>query len=79
MAKLVAHMRLIAGALALACLMLPIVIRTTEEMLRLVPTELRHGSDALGARIALCGAISATGAFGMVVTTLVGRIRRRSA
>jgi len=39
-----------AGALALACLMLPIVIRTTEEMLRLVPTELRHGSDALGAR-----------------------------
>ncbi|MEN3272412.1 MAG: phosphate transport system permease protein [Actinomycetota bacterium] len=39
-----------AGALALACLMLPIVIRATEEMLRLVPTELRHGSDALGAR-----------------------------
>jgi phosphate transport system permease protein len=40
-----------AGALALACLMLPIVIRTTEEMLRLVPQELRHGSDALGARV----------------------------
>jgi phosphate transport system permease protein len=40
-----------AGALALACLMLPIVIRTTEEMLRLVPSELRHGSDALGARV----------------------------
>jgi phosphate transport system permease protein len=39
-----------AGALALACLMLPIVIRTTEEMLRLVPQELRAGSDALGAR-----------------------------
>ena len=40
----------IAGALALASLMLPIVIRTTEEMLRLVPDELRHGSVALGAR-----------------------------
>jgi phosphate transport system permease protein len=40
----------LAGALALACLMLPIVIRTTEEMLRLVPAELRQGSDALGAR-----------------------------
>jgi phosphate transport system permease protein len=39
-----------AGALALGCLMLPIVIRTTEEMLRLVPDELRQGSDALGAR-----------------------------
>ena len=40
----------IAGALALASLMLPIVIRTTEEMLKLVPDELRHGSVALGAR-----------------------------
>jgi phosphate transport system permease protein len=30
--------------------MLPIIIRTTEEMLRLVPDELRQGSDALGAR-----------------------------
>ena len=39
-----------AGALALACLMLPIVIRTTDEMLKLVPDELRHGSVALGAR-----------------------------
>lgn len=38
------------GALALACLMLPIVIRSTEEMLRLVPDELRHGSYALGNR-----------------------------
>lgn len=39
-----------AGAIALACLMLPIVIRTTEEMLRLVPDELRLASLALGAR-----------------------------
>jgi phosphate transport system permease protein len=36
------------GALALGCLMLPIVIRSTEEMLRLVPDELRQGSLALG-------------------------------
>jgi len=40
----------LAGALALACLMLPIVIRTTDEMLRLVPLELREGSYALGSR-----------------------------
>ncbi|NLD76546.1 MAG: ABC transporter permease subunit, partial [Acidimicrobiales bacterium] len=40
----------LAGALALACLMLPIVIRTTEEMLRLVPDELRQASIALGSR-----------------------------
>jgi phosphate transport system permease protein len=38
------------GSLALACLMLPIVIRSTEEMLRLVPDELRQGSYALGNR-----------------------------
>ena len=39
-----------AGALALACLMLPVVIRSTEEILRLVPDELRAASLALGAR-----------------------------
>jgi phosphate transport system permease protein len=39
-----------AGALALACLMLPIIIRTTDQMLSLVPHELREGSYALGSR-----------------------------
>ncbi len=38
----------LGGALALACLMLPIVIRTTEEMLKLVPNYLREASLALG-------------------------------
>ncbi len=39
-----------AGALALGCLMLPIVIRSAETALRLVPDELREASAALGAR-----------------------------
>jgi phosphate transport system permease protein len=39
----------LAGALALGCLMLPIVIRSTDEMLKLVPNSLREGSYALGA------------------------------
>ncbi len=39
----------LAGALALACLMLPVVIRSSEEMLKLVPNALREGSYALGA------------------------------
>jgi phosphate transport system permease protein len=39
-----------AGSLALGCLMLPIVIRSTEEMLRLVPDDLRQASYALGNR-----------------------------
>jgi phosphate transport system permease protein len=37
------------GALALACLMLPVVIGASEQMLRLVPNHLREASYALGA------------------------------
>jgi phosphate transport system permease protein len=37
------------GALALGCLMLPIVIRSSDEMLKLVPDPLREASYALGA------------------------------
>ena len=37
-----------AGGIALAIIMLPTVIRTTEEMLRLVPDALREGALALG-------------------------------
>ncbi|HWG02299.1 MAG TPA: phosphate ABC transporter permease PstA, partial [Trebonia sp.] len=39
----------LAGSFALACLMLPVVIRSSHEMLRLVPDSLRQGSYALGA------------------------------
>jgi phosphate transport system permease protein len=38
----------LAGAFALGCLMLPVVIRSTYEMLRLVPDSLREGAYALG-------------------------------
>jgi phosphate transport system permease protein len=38
----------IVGAVALAVLMTPVVIRSSEEMLRLVPNELREASYALG-------------------------------
>ena len=40
----------LGGSLALSCLMLPVVIRCTEEMLRLVPDHLREASYALGTR-----------------------------
>ena len=43
------HYSAIAGGIALAILMLPTIIRTTEEMLKLVPATLREGSLALGA------------------------------
>ena len=39
----------LGGAFALACLMLPLVIRSSQEMLSLVPDALREGSYALGA------------------------------
>jgi phosphate transport system permease protein len=38
------------GAVALAIIMLPIVVRSSEEILRTVPDELRAGALALGAR-----------------------------
>lgn len=38
----------IGGAVALSVLMIPVVVRSTEEMLKLVPNELREASYALG-------------------------------
>jgi len=39
----------IAGALSLAVIVIPIVVRTTEDMLRLIPVALREAAVALGA------------------------------
>jgi phosphate transport system permease protein len=44
----VKHFSAWAGALALALLVIPVVIRTTENMLRLVPNSLREAAAALG-------------------------------
>lgn len=38
----------VAGSVALAIIMLPMIIRTTEEMMKLVPVPLREGALALG-------------------------------
>ena len=43
------HFSALAGAIALAIIMLPVIIRTTEEMLKLVPNTLREAALALGA------------------------------
>jgi len=48
MVKTMGHFSGWAGAMSLAMLMLPVVIRTTEEMLRLVPSEMREAALALG-------------------------------
>lgn len=47
------HFSGFAGGLALAVLVIPVVVRTTEDMLMLVPKELREASSALGTPRAL--------------------------
>jgi len=42
------HFSGFAGAIALAVLVIPVIVRTTEDMLMLVPRELREASAALG-------------------------------
>ncbi len=42
------HYSALAGGVAMAIIMLPTIIRTTEEMMKLVPHTLREGSLALG-------------------------------
>ncbi len=43
------HFSALAGGFALGVMMLPIIMRASEEALKLVPKSLRHGSYALGA------------------------------
>jgi phosphate transport system permease protein len=43
------HFSALAGGLALGIMMIPLIMRTTEELLRLVPSTLREGALALGA------------------------------
>ena len=47
--KPLGHFSGYAGSLALAIIMIPVVLRTTEEMIALVPWEIREAAFALGA------------------------------
>ncbi len=51
MVRPMGHFSALAGGVALAIIMMPIVARTTEEMVRLVPHSLREASLALGAPV----------------------------
>jgi phosphate transport system permease protein len=44
------HFSAIAGAIALGIIAIPVMVRTTEDMLNLVPKSIRDGSAALGAQ-----------------------------
>lgn len=63
----------VAGGVALAILMLPVIMRTTEELLRLVPVTLREGGLALGLpkwRVIL-GVVLRTGASGIATGVML--------
>jgi phosphate transport system permease protein len=44
------HFSALAGAVSLAIIVIPVTVRTAEDMLRLIPQSMRHGSAALGAQ-----------------------------
>jgi phosphate transport system permease protein len=73
------HYSALAGGVALAILMLPTIIRTTEEMIKLVPANLREGGLALGApewRTALT--ITLPAAFNGMITGFMLALARAS-
>ena len=72
-----------AGAVALAIMMIPIVVRSAEESMKLVPESLRHASYALGAnRMQTTLRVILPAAFPAIVTGIflaVGRIAGETA
>jgi phosphate transport system permease protein len=75
--KPLGHFSAVAGGVALAALMVPMVTRTTEEMVRLVPISLREAAMALGysrARTAL-SVVLRTAMAGIVTGVLVAVAR----
>lgn len=68
----------VVGAVALAVLMIPIVVRASEEMLKLVPNELREASYALGVPkyLTILKVVLRTAAAGIVtgITLAVARV-----
>jgi len=74
---IVGRISLIAGCVSLAFMVLPTIIRTTEEMVRAVPQELREGSLAMGAtKWQTTAKVVLPAAFGGVVTGLIISIGR---
>jgi phosphate transport system permease protein len=66
-----------AVVLALVLLMIPVVVRSTEEMLKLVPTEVREASFALGIRkwVTVTRVVLPTAFSGIVTGVLLGLAR----
>lgn len=75
--KPMGHFSALSGGIALSILMMPIVARTTEEMIRLVPHSLREAALALGApiwRVSL-GVVLRTAAAGVATGAMLAIAR----
>jgi len=73
------HFSGVAGAVALAILVVPVVVRTTEDMLSLVPKELREAASALGMPLAyVIGKVSYRAARAGIITGILLAIARIS-
>ncbi|MBO0733099.1 MAG: phosphate ABC transporter permease PstA [Methylocapsa sp.] len=73
------HFSAIAGAMALAVIVLPVVVRATEDMLLLVPDSLREAASALGlARSIMIGKVAYRAARAGIITGVLLAIARIS-
>jgi phosphate transport system permease protein len=73
------HFSALAGAMALAVIVLPVVVRTTEDMLLLVPDSLREAASALGlARSIIIGKVAYRAARAGLITGVLLAIARIS-
>jgi phosphate transport system permease protein len=75
--KPMGHFSALAGGVALSIIMMPIVARTTEEMIRLVPQSMREAALALGApvwRVSL-GVVLRSAASGVVTGAILAIAR----
>lgn len=79
MVRPMGHFSAISGAMALGLLVVPVVLRTTEDMLLLVPASMREAASALGApRAMVIGQIAYRAARAGLVTGVLLAIARVS-
>ncbi|MBW8909113.1 phosphate ABC transporter permease PstA [Mesorhizobium sp. RCC_202] len=79
MVRPMGHFSAIAGAVALSILVIPVVVRTTEDMLNLVPNALREAGTAIGApRWVVIRSVAYRAAMSGIVTGILLAIARIS-
>jgi phosphate transport system permease protein len=75
----IGHFSALAGAVALAVIVVPVVVRTTEDMLLLVPDPLREAASALGLpRVIVIGKVAYRAARAGLITGVLLAIARIS-